>query len=128
MNIETYRNEWNIDRDTFDLYVDNVTKELLKNNAPTVAVMSVDTVFRAFIYWIGAAHRKRIEADLTRDTLVNLVSIMIIDVATRMNSPNSIDLRMEMTNWTRDLISDIAAHLMNDIKEVVENTQRRPMQ
>jgi hypothetical protein len=127
MSIEEDRKEWDIHRDKLDIYVNGIMEGMRRNGAPQVTLMSVDIAFRSFVYWVGAAHHKRVEPNITRDTLVNLISVMIMDLALRMNDLDGIHPRLEITNWARELISDVATHVMDDIKEVTEDSQRRPM-
>lgn len=123
MTRDKERAEWKIGGESIDRYVELVI-DRMEEKTDIAAIMAVDMPFRNFLHWIHSAQSKGKSADATRQQIIHLIGLMVIETASRMVDINrSFDARMALTIWTRELIGELAEDLMEDIKELAERIQ-----
>lgn len=106
---------WNNNAEHINRYVDSLV-DTIKNDAHgvPVAYKAVDIVFRPYLQWLHTAHEARINATQTRNSAINLVNMMILEMMSRMHTKQTDP--QDITEWVDEFLELLAKELNEDIE------------
>lgn len=118
------RLQWKADSAAVDKFVDQMVASVKNNQGQEAVVyMAVDMIFRSYLQWIHAAQITRADPQLTRDSAINVMNILIMELAGRIRGMDEKGERIDLTTWVGELAQDLAATLAEDCKLVEKPKQ-----
>jgi len=120
---EEERTHWGEDRAKIDQYVDTIIALIKYQGAEPVAYMAMDLVFRPYLKWLQTAYVDNVNPTLVRNSMVNAISIMIMETATRMTGREVDGSPVPIENWLGELVLDLRDELIHDLDTLGEQRQ-----
>jgi hypothetical protein len=98
-----------------DQIVDHILTIFKEQNALPIAYSSMDTIYRPFLQWLHSAQADRTNAAEVRQSMLNLISSMIIEAASRMGEVLPGGERVAKDVWIGELMLDLKQELIEDL-------------
>jgi hypothetical protein len=89
--------------------------------AEQVSVDSLDAIFRPYMHWVNDAQSNKVHPDLARNTLVNLISLMIMEMASRMSGREDDGSKAPIEVWLGEFMISMRDELIHDMELNREN-------
>lgn len=117
MTREEERTHWSVDHHgKVDQFVDSLVVSMVDQDSDPAAYMAIDLIFRPYIKWLQAAHANKTDPTLARASVINLLSLMILETSTRMYGREDNGRRMTMDIWFGEFMLDLRDELIHDVE------------
>jgi hypothetical protein len=116
MITDAERTTWENSSPEVNKFVDGIATLFKDNDADPAAYMCIDSVFRAYMHWLWKARELGTPATLARNSTVNVINTMIMEIAGQMTNKGNGDL----AQWLGEFMEDLAQELERDIKNLKE--------
>jgi len=118
MNIKEERMKWKHDSANVDKFVDTMVEVLkTQGEAVPVAYMAIDMPYRQYLQWVHSAQIANVDPALVRNSMVNLMAVMLIEASTRMGGGKD-GQRISNLEWCDDCLVDIREEVMEDLQQM----------
>lgn len=108
--------EWVPHPKNVDNYMDEMIQSLKDNPEVGVeAFMIANTVGRAYLQWVHSAQASGIDPHAVRDSTLNIVGWIILELTGRMGSIGPDGNRMSAREWVHDFMQELVYDLSKDI-------------
>jgi hypothetical protein len=114
MELREERLRFKHDAANVDRYVDRIVEIMKGANADPVAYMAIDLAFRPFLQWVHSAQLQRADADMVRGSTLCLMSTMVTEIMSRMNSDIG-GRHLSSKEWAQDFLIDLSIEISQDI-------------
>jgi hypothetical protein len=123
MDIEATRNEWKNEDVGLAAFVDKMTQGMIDQNAAPAACMVVDKVFRSYLEWLVRAKKLDVHPLLARNSMVHLLTIVILETALRINTRDDEGKQVSIEEWLGELLMDIRDELIQDVRHLSQQSE-----
>jgi hypothetical protein len=110
--------DWQFESAKINRHVDRIIKYTVEGGALPVTVVAIDQVYRPYLQWLHAAQESAVDPTLVRNSTINLITTMIIEMANRMNGKE--DGVEGMMKWVKDFMARTIVELDADVRELIE--------
>ena len=115
MDIREERVRWKHDSANVNAFVDVMVQKLKEVDAHPAAYMCIDIVFRSYLQWLHSAQISKVDPELARNSTIHLMSIILIELASRMNAIDEDGNKMPIDEWVRDFVTDLGTEIGHDL-------------
>jgi hypothetical protein len=93
-----------------DEFVNAMVKALTERGLPKPCVDTVDLIFRPYLHWLKKAHTTNINSDMARESIVQLLNMMILELSTRIAARDDNE-ELRLTDWITQFLNDLHKEL-----------------
>ena len=110
-------------KDETNKYVDSLIVLMKDQGAQDVSCEAMDVIFRPFMAWMNAAQSDRVHPDLARNTVVSVVSLMIMEMASRMAGREDDGRKTPTEVWLGEFMISLRDEIIHDLDLARETTR-----
>ena len=115
MDLREERLTWKHDSANVNAFVDQMVTKLKEIEAHPAAYMCVDMVFRSYLQWLHSAQISKTDPEMARNSTVHLISIITMEIASRMHQRNEKNSKVSTVEWIRDFLEDLGTEIGEDL-------------
>lgn len=108
----TTKDQWDQDVRNIDSAIKNMVETMVAEKVEPVAITAIDSVLRIFMRWIHAAQFGDQEPEIVKKSMINLISLMIMEMALRVNRRDDINGGV---SWINEFIIELGQELQHDV-------------
>ena len=106
------KDQWDKDIRNIDAAIKNMIEAMVQEKVEPVAITAIDSVLRIFMKWIHAAQFGDQEPEIVKKSLINLISLMIMEMALRVNRRDDVNGGV---TWINEFIIELGQELQHDV-------------
>lgn len=112
------RDQWRHDERHINGHVDRMVSVLVEHEETMpVAYMAIDMIYRPYLQWLHSAQAQKLDATATRNSVVHLVNMMILEICSRMTN---VDRGAEHAiDWIDEFMDKLTKELDEDLRMLI---------
>lgn len=99
-----------------DKLIDGILEVFKEQNAISIAYDAMDKIYRPYLQWMHAAQLNKEDAGNVRQSLLNIISAMMVEASSRMSGMERDGTRVPKEVWLGEFMLDLKNELVEDLE------------